>query len=164
MLRIANWAFNHWVGRHLACDAGPLCRVPHRNFGCRRARTSLGMGSPLEALAVRKPQVFNRGHSRVYNDCFPARGQFPSVGGRRSTNDVCFFQAVQMKNWLLPLSLGGAELAAVCCLTAFLPWLFSPLGISGALGYVYRDYVLLPILAGFLILTGYAKWRHTRAK
>ena len=69
-----------------------------------------------------------------------------------------------MKDWLLPLSLGGAGLAAVCCLTAFLPWLFSLLGISGALRYVYRDDVLLPILAGFLILTGYAIWRRRRAK
>lgn len=69
-----------------------------------------------------------------------------------------------MKDWLLPLGIGGAGLAAVCCLTPFLPWLFSLLGISGALGYVYRDDVLLPVLAGFLILTGYALWRRRRAK
>ena len=52
-----------------------------------------------------------------------------------------------MKGWLLPLGLGGAGLAALCCFTPLLPWLFSLLGISGALGYVYRDDVLLPILA-----------------
>jgi mercuric ion transport protein len=86
------------------------------------------------------------------------------LGRRRGANDVCFVQAIQMKGWLLPLGLGGAGLAAVCCLTPFLPWLFSLLGISGALGYVYRDDVLLPILAGFLILTGYALWRRKRTK
>lgn len=69
-----------------------------------------------------------------------------------------------MKGWLLPVSLGGAGLATVCCLTPFLPWLFSLLGISGALGYIYRDDVLLPILAGFLILTGYALWRRRQTK
>ena len=69
-----------------------------------------------------------------------------------------------MKGWLLPVSLGGAGLAAVCCLTPFLPWLFGTLGISGALSYVYRDDVLLPVLAGFLILSGYALWRRKRTK
>lgn len=69
-----------------------------------------------------------------------------------------------MKGWLLPVSSGGAGLAAVCCLTPFLPWLFGTLGISGALSYVYRDDVLLPILAGFLILSGYALWRRKRTK
>ncbi len=69
-----------------------------------------------------------------------------------------------MKGWLLPLGIGGAGLATICCLTPILPWLFSLLGISSALGYVYRDDVLLPILAGFLILTGYALWRRRRTK
>ncbi|WP_416543752.1 MULTISPECIES: mercury resistance system transport protein MerF [Phaeobacter] len=69
-----------------------------------------------------------------------------------------------MRGWLLPLSLGGSGLAAVCCLTPFLPWLFSLFGISGAFGYVYRDDVLLLILAGFLLLTGYAQWRRKQTK
>ena len=54
-----------------------------------------------------------------------------------------------MKRWLLPVGIGGAGLAALCCFTPLLPWLFSALGISGALGYVYRDDVLLPILGLF---------------
>jgi len=33
-----------------------------------------------------------------------------------------------------------------------------------ALGVVYSDAVLLPILAGFLILTGYAIWRQKQQK
>jgi len=73
-------------------------------------------------------------------------------------------EANAVKDRLLPLGIGGAGLAAVCCLTPFLPWLFSLLEISGALGYVYRDDVLLPVLAGFLILTGYSLWRRKRTK
>ncbi|MAQ84183.1 MAG: hypothetical protein CMH12_13235 [Maritimibacter sp.] len=65
---------------------------------------------------------------------------------------------------LAGLGLAGSALAAACCVTPLLPWLFSILGISGALGYVYRDDVLLPLLAGFLLLTGYALWRRKQQK
>ena len=65
---------------------------------------------------------------------------------------------------LAEIGLAGTVLAAVCCLTPFFPWLFSLLGITGALGYVYRDDVLLPIMAGFLLLTGYALWRRRQQK
>lgn len=67
-----------------------------------------------------------------------------------------------MKDWLLPLGLGGVGVTVVCCVTPVLPWLFSLLGISGVLGYIYRDDVLLPVLAGFLLLSGYALWRRKR--
>ena len=69
-----------------------------------------------------------------------------------------------MKRWLLPVGLGGAGLAALCCFTPFLPWLFSALGISGALGYVYRDDVLLPILGLFLAIVGYSLWQRRADK
>lgn len=64
-----------------------------------------------------------------------------------------------MKSKLLALGLGGAILAALCCFTPFLPFILTALGLSSLLAYVYTDAVLLPILAGFLILTGYALWR-----
>jgi len=69
-----------------------------------------------------------------------------------------------MKRWLLPVGLGGAGLAALCCFTPLLPWLFSTLGISGALGYVYRDDVLLPILGLFLAIVGYSLWQRRADK
>lgn len=164
MLRPADWAFNYWPGRNMACDAWSICRVSHRNSRPCRTGTGLGVFSSLATLAMRKPKAFDRGFARFHNTGFHSCGKFASLGERRGANDVCFVQAIQMKGWLLPLSIGGAGLAAVCCLTPFLPWLFSLLGISGALGYVYRDDVLLPILAGFLILTGYALWRRKRTK
>ena len=69
-----------------------------------------------------------------------------------------------MKRWLFPVSLGGAGLAALCCFAPLLPWLFSALGISGALGYVYRDDVLLPILGLFLAIVGYSLWQRRADK
>lgn len=68
-----------------------------------------------------------------------------------------------MRGWLLKLGAGGSVLAALCCFTPLLPWLLGALGLAGLTGYVYRDDVLLPILAVFLAITGYALWRR-RAK
>ncbi len=69
-----------------------------------------------------------------------------------------------MKHKLLTVGIIGTVTAALCCFTAFLPWLLGGLGLSGALGYVYRDDVLLPMLAFFIAMTGYALWRRRRAR
>jgi mercuric ion transport protein len=69
-----------------------------------------------------------------------------------------------MKNKLLSLGIGGTLLAALCCFTPLLPVLLTTLGLTGLLGTIYNDAVLLPFLAGFLILTGYALWRMKRQK
>ncbi|RLJ60250.1 mercuric ion transport protein [Litoreibacter meonggei] len=69
-----------------------------------------------------------------------------------------------MKNKLLGLGVGGTILAALCCFTPLLPLAFGALGLTGLLGVVYNDAVLLPVLAGFLCLTGYALWRQTQQK
>ncbi|MEJ5218608.1 mercury resistance system transport protein MerF [Cognatishimia sp. D5M38] len=122
------------------------------------------MDTAMEALVMCKPHPFNSRNSLLCDNYFPSNSELSFVGGRRGTHHVCFVQASRMNSWLLPISLGGTGLAAVCCLTPFLPWLFSLLGISGMLDYVYRDGVLLPFLAGFLILTGYALWRPKRTK
>jgi mercuric ion transport protein len=67
-----------------------------------------------------------------------------------------------MKNKLLALGLGGTVLAALCCFTPLLPIVLTALGLTGYLSVVYNDAVLLPILASFLILTGYALWRQNK--
>ena len=69
-----------------------------------------------------------------------------------------------MKNKLLTLGLGGTVLAALCCFTPLLPIVLTALGLTGYLSVVYNDAVLLPILASFLILTGYALWRQNKQK
>lgn len=69
-----------------------------------------------------------------------------------------------MKNKLLVLGLSGTLLAALCCFTPLLPIVLTALGLTGLLGVLYNDAVLLSVLAGFLILTGYATWRQKTQK
>ncbi|NKB58213.1 MAG: mercury resistance system transport protein MerF [Alphaproteobacteria bacterium] len=56
----------------------------------------------------------------------------------------------------------GSVIAAICCFTPFLGVLFAALGISALMG-AWLDFVLLPALALFLIITGYAAYRMRRA-
>jgi mercuric ion transport protein len=69
-----------------------------------------------------------------------------------------------MKNKLRTFSIGGAILAALCCFTPLLPFVLTAFGLTGLLDVVYNDAVLLPILAGFFILTGFAIWRKKKLK
>jgi len=54
----------------------------------------------------------------------------------------------------------GAIIAALCCFTPVLVILFGVVGLSAVVGYL--DYVLLPALAFFVLLTLYALWRRKR--
>lgn len=65
-----------------------------------------------------------------------------------------------MKRRLLPIGLVGTVIAAICCFTPALVVLLGALGLSAAVGYL--DLVLLPALAFFLGLTGYALWTRKR--
>ena len=64
-----------------------------------------------------------------------------------------------MRNKLLSFGLAGSVFAALCCFTPLLPVILTSLGLTSLLGILYNDAVLLPMLAGFLFLTGYAIWR-----
>lgn len=55
----------------------------------------------------------------------------------------------------------GSVVTALCCLTPVLVLLLGALGLSAAVGLL--DWVLLPALAGFVLLTGFALWRRRRA-
>ncbi|WP_412049590.1 MULTISPECIES: mercury resistance system transport protein MerF [unclassified Hoeflea] len=62
---------------------------------------------------------------------------------------------------LLRLGVFGTVLAALCCFTPVLVILFGFLGLASLVGYL--DVVLLPMLAGFILLTLYALWRRKAA-
>ncbi|WP_322988379.1 mercury resistance system transport protein MerF [Hoeflea sp.] len=62
---------------------------------------------------------------------------------------------------LLRLGVFGTVLAALCCFTPVLVILFGFLGLASLVGYL--DVVLLPMLAGFILLTFYALWRRKAA-
>ena len=54
----------------------------------------------------------------------------------------------------------GTVIAALCCFTPALVVLLGAVGLSALTGYL--DYVLLPSLAAFVLLTIYALWRRQR--
>ena len=67
-----------------------------------------------------------------------------------------------MKSKLLAFGLAGTVIAALCCVTPLLPIVLTALGLTGLIGALYTDAVLLPVLAGFLLLTAVALWRLRR--
>ena len=58
---------------------------------------------------------------------------------------------------LLKTGVIGTVILALCCFTPLLVVLLGAVGLSAVLGYL--DYVLLPALGIFIILTLYALWR-----
>lgn len=60
-------------------------------------------------------------------------------------------------NNLLKTGVIGTIIALICCLTPALVILLSVVGLSAATGWL--DFVLLPALAIFLLMTGYALWK-----
>jgi mercuric ion transport protein len=62
---------------------------------------------------------------------------------------------------LLRIGIVGSAVTALCCFTPALVVALGALGAGAAVGWL--DYVLLPALAGFLGLTGYALWQRQRA-
>ena len=62
---------------------------------------------------------------------------------------------------LLRTGVTGTVIAALCCFTPALVVLLGAVGLSAWLGWI--DFVLLPALAVFAALTGYALLRKQRA-
>lgn len=88
----------------------------------------------------------------------------PILGSLSATVYVGIVEIGPMKNKLLALGVGGTIFAILCCFTPLLPIVLTALGLTGLLGVVYNDAILLPVLAGFLLLTGYALWRQKKQK
>ena len=83
---------------------------------------------------------------------------YPALGNiERESN-------AKMRNKLLSFGLVGSVFAALCCFTPLLPVILTTLGLTSLIGVLYNDVVLLPMLAGFLILTGYAIWRQKKQR
>jgi mercuric ion transport protein len=61
---------------------------------------------------------------------------------------------------LLKVGVIGTIIAALCCSTPVLVVLFGVMGLSAVVGYL--DYILLPALAVFVLITIYAVIRRAR--
>ena len=58
---------------------------------------------------------------------------------------------------LLTTGIVGTIIAALCCFTPILVIFLGAVGLSALTGYL--DYVLMPALALFILITVYALWR-----
>ena len=58
---------------------------------------------------------------------------------------------------LLGIGIIGTLITALCCFTPVLLMILGIVGLSALTGYL--DYVLLPALGAFILLTLYALWR-----
>lgn len=67
-----------------------------------------------------------------------------------------------MKDRLLRIGIIGTIIAAICCFTPVLVILLGAIGLTALIGYL--DIVLLPALAIFLVITGYALWKRSRTQ
>ncbi|MEH6525700.1 MAG: mercury resistance system transport protein MerF [Sneathiella sp.] len=61
---------------------------------------------------------------------------------------------------LFNVGLAGTVITALCCFTPVLVIVFGAVGLSALVGLL--DYILLPLLAVFVIITGYAVWKRQR--
>jgi len=64
-------------------------------------------------------------------------------------------------NKLFATGFTGTVVAALCCFTPVLVILLGTLGLSAIVGYL--DYVLLPTLSIFVLITIYALWKRNTA-
>ncbi len=146
----------------MAYDAWPIYRVsrlhPCRSCSCAR----LGVVSCAAAKAVRNAQAIRHHLDNDSHGGILYRSIVTPLGRFGATFHVGFMEINKLKNRLLALGVSGTVLAILCCFTPLLPIVLTALGLTGLLGVVYNDAVLLPILAGFFILTGYAIWRQKK--
>lgn len=63
---------------------------------------------------------------------------------------------------LLKVGVVGTIVAALCCFTPVLAVLLGAVGMAAAIGWL--DFSLLPALVVFLVITGYALWKHQKAR
>lgn len=67
-----------------------------------------------------------------------------------------------MNDKLLTTGVVGTIIAALCCFTPVLVILFGAVGLSAIVGYL--DFVLLPALGIFILITIYAVWRKSKGQ
>lgn len=71
-----------------------------------------------------------------------------------------FRDILMQGNRLLKVSLVGTVIAALCCFTPVLVILFGFVGLSALVGYL--DYVLLPALVVFVLVSVFAFFKRGR--
>jgi len=65
---------------------------------------------------------------------------------------------------LFGVGVAGSIVMGLCCFTPVLSVVLSALGLTGVLGFLYNDLILLPALAFFILVAVYSLWRGKAAK
>jgi mercuric ion transport protein len=81
----------------------------------------------------------------------------PALGAAGFTSTLEHLSEYAMRDRLLTIGIVGTIVSAICCFTPILVFLLGAAGLSAAVGYL--DIGLIPALAIFLAITGYALWR-----
>ncbi len=164
LLCLANRAFDHWAWWGMAGHTWCLLPLPSRSPGACRGGYRMGMDRIMASERVCQAGANGAPGLGIRHFGFRSFAHCAVMGAAGVAKPVRSLEPDTVKGWCFKTGIGGSAFTLVCCFTPFLPWLFSILGISSVLGYVYRDDVLFSILAGFLLLTGYAIWRSRRLK
>jgi mercuric ion transport protein len=67
-----------------------------------------------------------------------------------------------LKNRYAKVGFWGTLVAALCCFSPILIWIFIALGLAGYTAYI--DFVVLPILFVFLAILGYGYMQYQKRK
>ena len=148
----------------MAYDARPVHCLSQFHPRCGCSCNRLGLVPCATPKTLRSAQAVRHDLDSCCHGRLLARSIVSFLGGRGAEFHVGFMEIIELKDKLLALGLSGTILTILCCFTPLLSIVLTALGLTGLLSVVYNDSVLLPILAGFLILTGYAIWRQKKQK
>ncbi len=159
----ANRIVHSRVRRDLADASWAFRGLQVDHFGRHRRCVGPGMGELDPASETVRQAEESRSHprNRLLSPVLGSRNS-SALGTGRNARDVDILGGETMKDRLLQIGIIGSIIAAICCFTPVLVVLLGAIGLSALIGYL--DIVLLPALAIFLVITGYALWKRSRTQ
>lgn len=161
LLRPADWVVHFGAWQQLARYPWAFRGIQTGNFDRRRCCLSYCLVASDRQTGCLRDAEENGAHPRkLLLSNFRSGCNRPFLGAGRHTRNVGLLGGATVKDRLLKVGVIGAIVAAICCFTPVLVVLFGAVGLSAVVGYL--DIVLLPALAVFLVITGYALWKRSR--
>lgn len=137
----------------MALHSWSICRLSNVHPDWRVSTCSVALVVGIEDTTEEKGD--DNGRSCYFRCYLWVDGTTMGVGSNGSIDGHMDWTPVNKR--LLRIGIVGSVVAAICCFTPIIVILFGSLGLSAAVAYL--DFVLLPTLAVFLGITGYALWK-----